>query len=57
MVGFVVLKMSLEALRPTKVKHPENHIYIAEGDTLAEYGFPDITVTEGSITAMVIPRK
>ena len=46
MVGFVVLKMSLKALRTTKVKRPENHIYIAEGDTLAEYGFPDITVTE-----------
>lgn len=45
-VGFVVLKMSLKALRNTKVNRPENHFYIEEGDTFADYGFPDIRVVE-----------
>lgn len=45
-VGFVVLKMSLKALRNTKVSRPENHFYIEEGDTFADYGFPDIRVVE-----------
>ncbi len=46
LVGFVVLKMSLKVLRNTRVKRPEKHVYINEGDTLADYGFPDIKVVE-----------
>ena len=46
LVGFVVLKASLKVLRNTKVSRPENHIYIKEGDTLADYGFQDIRVVE-----------
>lgn len=45
-VGFVVLQMSLKALRNAKVNRPEYHVYIQEGDTLADYGFPDIRVVE-----------
>lgn len=46
LVGFVVLKMSLKVLRNTKVKRPEKFVYVKEGDTLADYGFPDIRVVE-----------
>ncbi len=46
LVGFVVLKMSLKVLRETKVKRPENSFFVKEGDTLADYGFPDIRVVE-----------
>ena len=46
LVGFVVLKASLKVLSQTKVTRPENHFFVKEGDTLAEYGFPDIKVTE-----------
>lgn len=46
LVGFIVLKMSIKALRQTKVKRPENHCYIKEGDSFADYGFPDIRVVE-----------
>ena len=44
LVGFVVLKVSLKVLSQTKVTRPENRLFIKEGDTLAEYGFPDIRV-------------
>ena len=46
LVGFVVLKASLKALSRTKVTRPQNRFFVKEGDTLAEYGFPDIKVTE-----------
>jgi len=46
LVGFVVLKASLKVLSRTKVTRPQNHFFVKEGDTLAEYGFPDIKVTE-----------
>ena len=46
LVGFVVLKMSLKVLRETKVNRPENSFYVKEGDTLADYGFPDVSVVE-----------
>ena len=45
-VGCVVLKFSLKALRNTKVNRPDNRVYVEEGDTLADYGFPDISVVE-----------
>lgn len=45
-VGFVVLKASLKALSKTKVTRPENRFFVKEGDTLADYGFPDIKVVE-----------
>ncbi len=45
-VGMIVLKMSLKVLRETKVIRPENHFYVSEGDTFAEYGFPDVKVIE-----------
>ena len=45
-VGFVVLKMSLKVLRNTEVKRPAKFVYVKEGDTLADYGFPDIRVVE-----------
>ena len=45
-VGFVVLNMSLKVLSETKVKRPENRFYVKEGDTLGNYGFPDIKVIE-----------
>ncbi|MBR5348710.1 MAG: MBL fold metallo-hydrolase, partial [Lachnospiraceae bacterium] len=37
-VGRVVLKLSLKALRETKVERPENLIYVQEGDDLSTYG-------------------
>ena len=46
LVGFVVLKASLKVLSRTKVTRPQNRFFVKEGDTLAEYGFPDIKVTE-----------
>lgn len=46
LVGFVVLKASLKVLSKTKVIRPQNRFFVKEGDTLAEYGFPDIKVTE-----------
>lgn len=46
LVGFVVLKASLKVLSQTKVARPENRFFVKEGDTLAEYGFPDIKVVE-----------
>ncbi len=46
LVGFVVLKMSVKVLREIKVDRPKNHYYIKEGDTLADYGFPEIRVVE-----------
>ncbi len=58
-VGFVVLKMSLKVLRETKVTRPEDHFFVSEGDTFAEYGFPDVKVidlpghTKGSIGLLV----
>ena len=45
-VGFVVLRMSLKVLRETKVVRPEEHFFVKEGDTFAEYGFPDVKVVE-----------
>ena len=45
-VGFVVLNMSLKVLSETKVKRPKNRLYVKEGDTLGDYGFPDIKVVE-----------
>ncbi|MBR6094710.1 MAG: MBL fold metallo-hydrolase [Lachnospiraceae bacterium] len=59
LVGFVVLKMSLKVLRNTKVNRPGNCFYIKEGDTFADYGFPDVRVielpghTKGSIGLLV----
>ena len=59
LVGFVVLKMSLKVLRETKVKRPSDHFCVKEGDTLADYGFPDLKVvelpghTKGSIGLLV----
>ena len=46
LVGFVVLKMSVKVLRETKVDRPKNRYFIKEGDTLADYGFPEIRVVE-----------
>ena len=46
LVGFVVLKMSVKVLQETKVDRPKKHYYIKEGDTLADYGFPEIRVVE-----------
>ena len=46
LVGFVVLKASPKVLSRTKVIRPQNRFFVKEGDTLAEYGFPDIKVTE-----------
>ena len=46
LVGFVVLKASLKVLSQTKVTRPENRFFVKEGDTLAEYGFPDIKVVD-----------
>ena len=46
LVGFVVLKASLKVLSRTKVTRPQNRFFVKEDDTLAEYGFPDIKVTE-----------
>ena len=46
LVGFVVLKASLKVLSRTKVTRPQNRFFVKEGDTLAEYGFPDIKVVE-----------
>ena len=46
LVGFVVLKMSLKVLRETKVNRPKNCFYVKDGDTLADYGFPDVRVVE-----------
>lgn len=45
-VGLVVLKASLKVLSQTKVARPENRFFVKEGDTLAEYGFPNIKVVE-----------
>ena len=45
-VGFVVLKMSLKVLAETKVTRPGNRFFVKEGDTLGDYGFPDIKVVE-----------
>ena len=45
-VGFVVLKASLKVLSQTKVTRPENRFFVKEGDTLADYGFPDVKVVE-----------
>ena len=59
LVGFAVLQLSLKVLRETKVTRPSNHIFVKEGDTFAEYGFPDVKVvelpghTKGSIGLMV----
>lgn len=59
LVGFAVLQLSLKVLRETKVTRPANSFFIKEGDTLAEYGFPDVKVielpghTKGSIGLMV----
>ena len=36
--GRVVLKASLEALSKTKVKRPDNTVFIEDGDSLEEYG-------------------
>ena len=58
-VGFVVLKASLKVLSQTKVIRPENRFFVKEGDTLADYGFPDIKVvglpghSNGSIGLLV----
>ncbi len=58
-VGFVVLKASLKVLSQTKVIRPENRFFVKEGDTLADYGFPDIKViglpghSKGSIGLLV----
>ena len=46
LVGFVVLQMSLKVLRQTKVERPSESFFVAEGDTLADYGFPDVKVVE-----------
>ena len=46
LVGFVVLKASLKVLSETKVTRPENCFFVKEGDTLTDYGFPDIKVVE-----------
>ena len=46
LVGFVVLQMSLKVLRETKVERPADRFFVAEGDTFADYGFPDVKVIE-----------
>ncbi len=46
LVGFVVLKLSIKQLRETKAARPADPIFIKEGDTLQDYGFPDIKVIE-----------
>lgn len=38
LVGKVVLGLSLKVLRNTKVRRPENLIFVKEGDSLSEYG-------------------
>ena len=38
LVGRVVLGLSLKVLRETKVRRPENLIFVKEGDSLSEYG-------------------
>ncbi len=38
LVGLVVLGLSLKVLRETKVRRPENLIFVKEGDSLSEYG-------------------
>jgi len=38
LVGLVVLGFSLKVLRETKVRRPENLIFVKEGDSLSEYG-------------------
>lgn len=59
LVGFVVLKLSLAQLRKTKVTRPKKCFFVKEGDTFAEYGFPDVKVvelpghTKGSIGLLV----
>ena len=59
LVGFVVLQMSLKVLRETKVERPAKSFFIKEGDTFADYGFPDVKVielpghTKGSIGLLV----
>ena len=45
-VGLVVLKLSLKVLAETKVMRPENRFFVKEGDTLEDYGFPDIKIVE-----------
>ena len=42
LVGFVVLKMSLKMLRNTRVKRPEKHVYINEGDALDNWIMPGV---------------
>ena len=42
LVGFVVLKMSLKVLRNTRVKRPEKHVYINEGDALDSWIMPGV---------------
>ena len=38
LVGRVVLGLSLKVLRNTKVRRPENLIFVKEGDNLSDYG-------------------
>ena len=38
LVGKLVLGLSLSVLKNTKVKRPQNIIYVKEGDSLSEYG-------------------
>ena len=38
LTGRIVLGMSLKVLRKTKVEHPENIIYIKDGDSLSGFG-------------------
>ena len=57
-VGRVVLGLSLKVLRNTKVRRPENLIFVKEGDSLAEYGIDGTIVelpghTDGSIGVVV----
>lgn len=58
-VGYTVLQLSLTQLKETKVTRPLNRIFIKEGDTFGNYGFPDVKVvelpghTKGSIGLLV----
>lgn len=46
LVGSVVLKLSLSQLEKTEVTRPSNRFFVKEGDTLEDYGFPDVKVVE-----------
>ncbi len=57
-VGRVVLRLSLKVLRNTKVRRPENLIFVKEGDSLEAYGIDGQIIelpghTKGSIGVVI----